>query len=150
MKPLIFLLFVFFIVLQSFCVHHPDKIGKEAEHKITKFNSTLDSLQGTWHDEADLESKITINGNTWDEYYQTKPHIPYTIYFTDTKVTEDDFSNVSLNTSATSGVYLVKVRNSSNTVWCFELNGVYDSGTATTFSMTSTEVPFARKVFVKE
>lgn len=114
------------------------------------FTSTLDSIQGTWHNEDDVNSKISISGNLLTEHYLgITGNKTYRLYFTDVEITEDDFLNVNTNLLSTSGRYLIKVSETTNTVWCYYIHNIY-LDLESVFTIIDNEIPHKRLVYIKE
>ncbi len=100
--------------------------------------STLDSLQGKWINEDDSLNVVIINGRYWNEQYNDNVQPInkfYRIYFSDTAVQTNNFLNASFDTTALSGNYIVTVKESDNSMECWQMNGVYINNSDTTFSI---------------
>ncbi|MBA4197539.1 MAG: hypothetical protein C0459_08285 [Chitinophaga sp.] len=107
--------------------------------------SLLDSLQGNWALYDDNLSKFRISGRNLLMYYDQgansiQPDDSYRIYFSDTVTGEgEDFSTLTgIDTTATSGEYLIRVQNQDNSYSSFRINGFHQNQTESTFSMTAT------------
>jgi hypothetical protein len=118
--------------------------------QAVQFTSTMDSLQGTWHIEDEVASKIVISGTSLDEYSDTGVHKYYTIYFSDTPTSETEVAKFSLNASATDGAYFIEVENSTGAVWCYRINNVSGNTANSVFSITHVLTPHPRTMCVKE
>lgn len=123
------------ISLLSICLIMMSNVNSSSG-KLLLNNSTLDSLQGKWICENDSLLKWEINGRTLDERYNDedslKNHNTYTIYFSDTIISRflaNPFDEISVDTSALSGKYFVAISYSDSSVWCYEINKFYVSGT---------------------
>lgn len=131
-------------VCQSFCYSHsPKKVNNPQKTLI--FGTTLDSLQGVWYPKDDRNSGYaTISGHDFVVYTGTEPNQNFKIYFSDTLITEDDWTHVSnVNLNATSGIYLLLVStDGDNSVSCYEFGAVADNGTTQTFGMSETKTPY--------
>lgn len=107
--------------------------------------SLLDSLQGNWVLYDDSLSKFKISGRNLLMYYDqgansTQPDDSYRIYFSDviTGEGENFYSLTGVDTTATSGEYLLRVQNNDNSYSSFRINGFNQSPSESTFSLTAT------------
>ena len=135
-----------FIILQSFNVN----ITKNRKVAI---KSILDSLQGTWKDISDNKNVIIISGRKYSELYADAEGVVknYNIYFSDTLVDGDlSYSNISIDTTLTSGKYIITKRLSDDSFWCYELNGFYYDGTSLTVSISDTWAHRTPTVYQKQ
>ncbi|MES2006333.1 MAG: hypothetical protein V4450_17575 [Bacteroidota bacterium] len=148
----IFLFVTFLAFLQSFCYTNEGKSHQvDPKSKLLKFGTTLDSLQGTWHIAGSYDTKMSITGRRMDIYVVSGLHTAYDIYFSDVPILDEDFTNVTIDTSATSGLYIIKVALGTNTMWCYEYSGINDNGIeAAAFSLTLNETPFPRISYEKD
>ena len=115
-------------------------------------NTMLDSLQGKWVSVEDTLNTMTIFGNFVDEYYKFENlhHEYFRIYFSDTLIDYDKiFSQITIDTTAVSGNYLIKVSTTDNSVWCYDVHGFYSNGGDITFSMSDTWAQRRPTVFRK-
>ena len=113
------------------------KVDNQNKFKIPPSYSTLDSLQGDWLNEDDSTNKVSINGRNWiNTFYSNGALISQSlrIYFSDTAVLGNTFSDIKIDTTAISGRFVVTLDISDNSVDCIYLNGFYIDTTQTTFS----------------
>lgn len=120
---------------------------KSNTYKAITFGSTLDSLQGIWYPTGDRNSgHINIVDRVFEVYTGVTPNDYYRIYFSDTKITEDDWANVTtVDTTVSTGRYLLLVsRDGIQSVECFKFGTVYDDGISQSFGMIATQSPFQK------
>lgn len=119
------------------------------------FSSTLDSLQGKWISIDDSLNTIQISGRSYTEWYRDSesPLENYRIFFSDTLVKdclELDYTQISIDTLASTGKYLIKISYSDSTVWCYQFNGFNSDTTGLTFSISDTWAKRRPTVFTKQ
>ncbi len=133
-------------IFQSFC--HVSGKKENAVKPSRPTPSTLDSIQGSWTDVSDLSNNITISGRNVDEYYngtELNVHDYFRIYFSDVSVDEGVLlSQSSVDTTATSGKYVIKVDNDFGDIFCYQINGFYIDDNATSLDM-SLEATFGHR-----
>lgn len=139
------------ISLISFCKLKNKK--RSAKYISAKSVTTLDSLQGIWISTADSLWQWTINGRNLEEVYKDndKQYEYFIIFFSDTLVDGEnyDFSQLKIDTLATSGKYLItKTADSNHTVLCYEIEGFFKKGTV--LSLMPTWVNKRPNIFEKK
>lgn len=100
--------------------------------------SSLDSLQGKWINDEDSSNVITVTGRSWNDKYTSSSitnNETYLIYFSDTIVNSQNFSTALIDTSASSGKYIIAMSPSDNSMDCWQFNGFYHDSIDTTFSV---------------
>ena len=129
--------FVTILLLQCFCSNGNKKLLNNTKPPA----SFLDSIQGNWISANDSLHILNFNGRSLDESYIKElsvKHQYYKIYFSDTSLNENReslFSDLSIDTSLTTGKYLLKVSVADSRVDCYEIYGFSQDATETTFSM---------------
>lgn len=108
-------------------------------HKYLPPPTTLDSLQGDWINEKDSLHTVKITGRYWTEEYlnQSHPYLEiYIIYFSDTVVNNELlFNQISIDTAALTGNYLILKSSFDETLDCSFITGFYRDNVDTTFSI---------------
>lgn len=141
------------IFLLSFCSSTTNSNHKHTTPPMT----TLDSLQGMWFLVNDMYTKMRIHGRILTEIYvdtssNQSTYLRYNVYFSDTLVNQDlimSSADIKIDTSANTGKYLVKVSTLDNTVWCYKINGFYNDGIGTIFSISDTWAHKIPSVYIK-
>ncbi len=127
------------------------------DHKEVRFiqqATTLDSLQGHWVCTQDSLWQLTITGRGVDEFYKdsdlAQQHEYFTIFFSDTLVDgmQYDYNTAKINTTATTGKYLVEV--AGNEIWCSEIAGFYVDSSGETFEYQPTWTHEGPNIFFKQ
>jgi hypothetical protein len=114
--------------------------------KFPPTHSALDSLQGKWKWVLDTDRTCIVTGKTFtDIYVSSDTSYNYTsnetfkIYFSDTVVDfhrDFTFAEVSVDTTKTTGNYLVLVSQNDSTINCYNFGNVYYYNADTFFTIT--------------
>jgi hypothetical protein len=114
--------------------------------KMPPPHTALDSLQGKWKWVLDTDRTCIVTGKTFtDIYVSSDTSYNYTsnetfkIYFSDTVVDfhrDFTFAEVSVDTTKTTGNYLVLVSQNDSTINCYNFGNVYYYNTDTFFTIT--------------
>ena len=139
------------IILQSFCSIKNKKITNSY---VSPPPTTLDSLQGIWISTKDSLWQITITGRIMDDFYKNldSTHKYYRIYFSDTLVDGDTykFNQVSVDTTAKTGIYMIAVSTKDLTIDCYKFGGIDQSDGITYLDYQATWTDHGPNVFKKQ
>jgi uncharacterized membrane protein len=151
------ILFISILVTIFMQVQRLNNVNEKKEKNMTLSISTtlLDSLHGNWISIDDSLNTIQISGRSYTEWYRDleSPIENYRIYFSDTLVKdclELDYTQINIDTLASTGKYLIKISYSDSTVWCYEFNGFNSDTTGLTFSISDTWAKRRPTIFTKQ
>jgi len=151
MKRIFFYLAIPIISLNLFfCKTGSKENISSGKTSTAPFSSSLDSLQGNWHSAKEVGIKIVITGHDLEESIGTSAHFSYSIYFSDTPVTELYLANTQVDVNATSGQYILWVNKADNTIECFKYGGVSDYDSVTRFGIKQMQNSLKEIIYVKE
>ena len=120
---------------------------------IKYYRTTLDSLQGKWISTSDSLNQVIISGRQYTEFYADadSTHENFRIYFSDTLVNADlSFSSIQIDTTATTGKYLITKYASDDSFWCYKFNGFHYDITGIVFSISDTWAKRRATAFKKQ
>jgi hypothetical protein len=143
MKAYLFLFYCFYLIFDN----------KSKTDKDWMSLTTLDSLQGHWVSTEDSLWQLKITGRRVDDYYKDSDneHEYFTIFFSDTLVdgTKYTFTSAHINTTATTGKYLVEV-GSNDEIFCYEIAGFNVDSDGETFEYQATWTDKGPNIFLKQ